>query len=178
MGMESEDIASSQSEDLESAAYVLREIKRIVRTTLPGDIAERHLRVICRGADDLLTYLALSGGFNSGRPIPGRLPTLIDLPIGLVLSMSPDHIAAACCLARPCVCREESARAFRMFQSHAAALGFRPWPAASASNWILRYTSARLTTAGYEAPRCRTFNPNTTPGNGKWHRSRWHVGKK
>jgi hypothetical protein len=178
VGMEIEDIASSQSSDLKSVAYVLREIEYIVRTTLPGDIAEPHLRVISGGADDLLTYVALTGGFVSGRPIPGWLPALTDLPIGLVLSLSPNHIATACSMARPCVSLEESARAFRLLQLHAAALGFSPWSAAVALNWILRHTSARFNAAGCVVPRCRTFNSNTRTRNGKWSRSRSHVGKK
>lgn len=134
MDIEDENMASSLAQDPRkaSAASVLREIKSIVRSMLPAEIAEPHLYVIGQGARDLLSFSICTGILVSG-----RRPSLADLPVGHLLTLSPERVASMCTKCKPWLCREESARRIGLFQSHAVSLGYWPSAGVEAWNWSL-----------------------------------------
>lgn len=138
MGLEGDNMDSYPVQDppMASAAFVLREINLIVRSMLPAEIAEPHLHVIGQGAEDLLNFIICTG--NS---ISDRLPSLADLPIGHLLTISPERVASLCTQGDPCLCREEIARRVALLQDHAASLGYWPSPAAEAWNWLFHFSA-------------------------------------
>jgi len=124
-------ICSKTYSSLISAAHVLHEIESAVNIALP-EIAERHLQTVRQGAGYLL-FCARFSNPNSGQM------RLSDIPIGHILTISPEQAADVCTDHKPCLCRKECARAVRLYQTHAATLGFRPTAAVEAWTWFLLF---------------------------------------
>ena len=137
MGLGDDNMGSCpvQNPAMASAALVLREINLTVRSMLPAEIAVPHLYVIGQAADDLLSFCICTGIRFSG-----CLPALADLPIGHLLTLSPQRVASICQKVKPCLCREECARRIALFQDHAVSLGYRPSPGVEAWNWSLHFS--------------------------------------
>jgi len=170
MRIENKNTAPEIGDDppLATAAFVMREIKMVVRLMLPAEIAEPHLHVVRQGAEDLLS-LAIC---RAGNPIQGRPPTLADLPIGHLLTMSPEQAASLCTKTKPLVCREQSARRVALFQRHAASLGYWPTPAAEVLTWLSHFPSESQGAFERVRPLSPAIEANIEAQFAKWTRYR------